>query len=93
MQREILRGRYRHYLTTEERKAPANPAPHAINDRISLERMKTLESKDEDEFWVEHMLALAGDSCWEGRKEEKPGEQSDEALIRDFIHNKGIFAK
>ena len=45
MQREILRGRYRHYLTTEERKAPANPAPHAINDRISLERMKTLESK------------------------------------------------
>jgi hypothetical protein len=55
--------------------------------------MKTLESKDEDEFWVEHMLALAGDSDWEGRKEEKPGEQSDETLIHDFIHNKGIFAK
>lgn len=94
MQREILRGRYRHYLTPEQRKAQANPglrltqAHQSIaEDQLWLQRMLTLAGadekapetspeshsalNDEDEAWVQHMRALAGDAPQDEPEMEK----------------------
>ena len=102
MRREILRGRYRHYLTPEERRI--SPAAHALplkhlriiagmyEKASETSPEKHSLSNDEDEAWIRHMLALAADTGQDEQKKEKTQEQSDSDLINDFIHHRGEFA-
>jgi hypothetical protein len=69
-------------------KALANPQPS--NQREDPQEEQPLDASDLD--WVERMLALAGDTPKEQEHRECE-DQTDEALINDFIRNKGIFAK
>lgn len=85
--REIIHGRFLH---PEERKAQASPGLY----QGPLKHLEILAGMDaDDERWLVHMLSLAEDAPQEEKKERKPGEQSDEALMDDFIFNKGIFAQ
>ena len=72
------------------RKMKALTDPQPINQSEDPQEQQTLDASDL--AWVEKMLALAEDTP-EEQEHRETEYQSDEALIQDFIHNKGIFTK